>query len=125
MQKLFLLCTCLLTGLMSPRADAADVTVHLQLTAGNELEVSYRIPQTCTTLTFLNHETLPQFGKEIRASWQALDDCGSVNRACETRGNVSLGLVSGEKIIVACQTPFKVPTYYAVDMPRLLRKHDL
>ena len=87
MQKFFLLSTCLLAGLMSPHAGAADVTVHLQLTAANALDVSYHVPKTCTTLTFLNHETLPQFGKEIRAAWQALDDCASVNGETITKTN--------------------------------------
>ncbi|MFZ6653836.1 hypothetical protein [Undibacterium sp. TJN19] len=71
--------------LLFSQTRAADVTVHLKLISPQELEVSYQLPQQCDALPFLNEETLPRFGSEIRSSWQALDGCGTVDGTALTR----------------------------------------
>lgn len=73
--------------LLFQQSHAADVTVHLKLIPPQKLEVSYQLPQTCDALPFLNEETLPKFGSEIRAAWQAMDDCGTADGTTLTKTN--------------------------------------
>ncbi|MBC3907862.1 hypothetical protein [Undibacterium umbellatum] len=73
--------------LLFQQSQAADVTVHLKLISPEKLEVSYQLPQSCDVIPFLNHETLPKFGGEIRARWQAVDDCGTADGTTLTKTN--------------------------------------
>ncbi|MBI3284539.1 MAG: hypothetical protein HYZ65_06765 [Burkholderiales bacterium] len=55
-------------------ADAAEVSVQIRLAAPDALEVSYALPPQCKQLPFLKNGNS---GQQIRAAWQALDDCGT------------------------------------------------
>lgn len=75
--------------ILAPASYAADVTVHLHLVSPQELEVSYQLPEKCDSVAFLNHETLPMFGGEIRGAWKPVDDCGTADGKQITRTNAS------------------------------------
>ncbi|PRC92934.1 hypothetical protein [Solimicrobium silvestre] len=54
---------------------AAEVKVEINLAAPDGVEVSYTLPDQCKELPFENKS---RSDEPIRATWQALDDCGSV-----------------------------------------------
>lgn len=77
-----LLCLPLITAVLpatasSPVPDpAAAVAVDITLAAPGVLEVAYHLPAACTALPFIKHGSE---GAGLRASWQALDDCGAAD----------------------------------------------
>ncbi|MFZ6731825.1 hypothetical protein ACO0LG_07880 [Undibacterium sp. Ji42W] len=77
------ICACLL----AQQSHASEVTVHLKLISPQKLEVTYQLPKTCDAIPFLNQETLSRFGSEIRAAWQAVDDCGTADGKVLTKTN--------------------------------------
>ncbi len=69
-------------------ARAADVTVEISLAAPDALEVSYALPPACKGLAFVNQGPAYQ---TIRASWQALDNCGTADGQALARGRADCG----------------------------------
>lgn len=77
--KLLIVLAAICAYSLPQQTRAAEVTVHLKLVSPQELEVIYSLPEKCDAVPFLNQETLPTFGTEIRSAWQPLDDCGTAN----------------------------------------------
>jgi hypothetical protein len=86
---------------LPPGAHGQGVDVHVRLLKPDAIEVSYTLPARCTAVPFVKNG--PD-GKQTRAGWQALDDCGVAGADQLSRGK---GACSALR--------FRVPT--ATDQP--------
>ncbi|HEY9101191.1 hypothetical protein [Chitinimonas sp.] len=69
----------LLLGALAAPVLAKGVDVTLALQANNDLLLSYRLPEGCQRLPFVNPGALAQAAGKVRKAWQALDDCSQAS----------------------------------------------
>ena len=63
-------------GIAPAQPASADVTVHISMAAPDALELTYDLPAACSRLPFQRDN---DGYRAIRATWQSLDPCGTVN----------------------------------------------
>ncbi|MBW8723343.1 MAG: hypothetical protein JF626_16270, partial [Polaromonas sp.] len=69
---------------LSQGAHGQGVDVHVRLLKPDAIEVSYALPAQCAAVSFIKNG---QDGRETRAGWKALDDCGAAGADQLSRGN--------------------------------------
>ncbi len=69
---------------LPPLSCADEVKVQIRLLAADALEVSYALPPQCERLPFNKNGSA---GRQIRATWQAQDNCGSADGELLSRSN--------------------------------------
>ena len=69
---------------LSQGAHGQGVDVHVRLLKPDAIEVSYALPAQCAAVPFIKNG---QDGRETRAGWKALDDCGAAGADQLSRGN--------------------------------------
>jgi len=76
MRRSHFLAYCLLSLLVTTGMARADIEVNIRLLPSQALEVSYQLPQACTTVSF---KKSGNDAAKMRNTWQALDGCGKVD----------------------------------------------
>ena len=74
---------CSMPGASFARTAEGHVKVHISMAAPEALELTYEMPADCARLPLQKHN--PGY-QAIRANWQSLDACGTVEEGVLTRG---------------------------------------